>query len=131
MGTATTDDLGLFRAVDLQPGEYVVRATPTGPFQQPDRARPAGAGQFKIERLPPTDYLAIAVAGLPENGWVDLYVLSRLWAAATPFHLDEGEQQVLQLELSPHPGRADNPLAVVGWQALNPAPGGVDRLMVI
>ena len=65
--------------------------------------RPRQDGRFLIEMLPPADYLAIAVAGLPENAWVDPYVLDRLWSEATPFRLDHGAQQVLQLELSPTP----------------------------
>lgn len=40
MATASTDDLGLFRAVDLRPGEYVVKATPGGAIRRPDPERP-------------------------------------------------------------------------------------------
>jgi hypothetical protein len=65
--------------------------------------RPNQHGQFRLEQLPPADYLAIAMTGLRENVWADLVVLNRLWSNATPFRVDWGQQQVLQLELSPTP----------------------------
>ena len=65
--------------------------------------RPNQAGRFSITRLPPTDYLAIAVAGLRENAWTDPEVLNRLWSDATPFRIEHAEHHVLRLDLSPKP----------------------------
>ena len=53
--------------------------------------------------LPPADYLAIAVELLPAYAWRDPEVLERLWPLATPFRLDEGEQQALNLRLAQTP----------------------------
>lgn len=62
--------------------------------------QPNQHGQFRVEGLPPADYLAIAATGLRENAWADPEVLNRLWSDATPFRIDEGEQEML-----PHPSR--------------------------
>ena len=73
------------------------RLRPPSPFVQSARAEQTG--QYRIAALPPADYLAIAVESLPANAWRDPEILERLWPQATPFRLDEGEQQVLDLRL--------------------------------
>lgn len=65
--------------------------------------RPNQHGQFRVEGLPPADYLAIAVAGLRKNAWTDPEVLNRLWSGATPFRADDGEPEALQLRVGPAP----------------------------
>jgi beta-lactamase regulating signal transducer with metallopeptidase domain len=65
--------------------------------------RPLQDGSFRIDTLPPADYLAIAVEGLPQEAWSDPTVLDRLYPLATRFRLSEGEQRTLQLKLSPTP----------------------------
>jgi len=72
-----------------------------GPFIR--GIRPNHDGGFRIEGLPPIDYLVVAVAGLPQDAWVDPYVLERLWPDATSFRLEHGEQRLLQVELSSTP----------------------------
>ena len=72
------------------------------------RARDGG---YDINALPPADYLAIAVEALPPSARtdggpplpLDAELLERLWSQATPFRLDEGEQQVLNLCLARTP----------------------------
>ena len=103
---SVTDDRG--RAVS----DYAVvifpqnrdRLRPPSPFVRSVRAEQNGA--YRIETLPPADYLAIAVESLPAYAWRDPDVLERLWPRATPFRLDEGEHQVLNLRLARTPGRA-------------------------
>jgi hypothetical protein len=58
-------------------------------------------GQYRIAELPPADYRAIAVESLPWNAWTDPRVLDRLWSSSTLFHLGEGEQRTVNLQLSP------------------------------
>jgi hypothetical protein len=65
--------------------------------------RPLQDGSFRVEALPPADYLAIAVESLPQDAWIDPSVLDRLYPLATRFRLSEGEQRTLQLKLSPIP----------------------------
>ena len=68
-------------------------------------------GEYRIEGLPPADYLAIAVESLPPIARTDgrpslppeAEMLDRLWSQATPFRLDEGEQQALNLRLARTP----------------------------
>jgi hypothetical protein len=60
-------------------------------------------GSYRFDRLPPTDYLAAALVSLPWGAWTDTGLLERLQASATQFRLDDGEQQVLDLRLSPAP----------------------------
>ena len=60
-------------------------------------------GQFEFVALPPADYLVVAVDALPSSAWMDPEVLNRLRPVATRFRLDEGEQRVVSLTLSPTP----------------------------
>jgi hypothetical protein len=60
-------------------------------------------GQFEFVALPPGEYLAVALEALPSNAWMDPEVLARLRSVATHFTLDEGEQRVISLTLSPPP----------------------------
>ena len=78
------------------------RLRPPSPF-----VKTAGAGQdgrYRVDELPPGDYLAVALEQRPEPGMRNPEVLERLWPLATPFRLDEGEQQVLDLRLARTPG---------------------------
>jgi hypothetical protein len=59
-------------------------------------------GRFEIEALAP-DYRVVIVPSLPRDAWKDPVVLERLWPAATPVQLREGERQALELRLSPAP----------------------------
>jgi len=60
-------------------------------------------GQFEFVALAPAEYLVVAVDALPSNAWMDPEVLNRLRPVATRFRLDEGEQRVISLTLSPTP----------------------------
>ena len=60
-------------------------------------------GQFEFVALPPGEYFAVALEALPSNAWMDPEVLARLRSVATRFTLDEGEQRVISLTLSPQP----------------------------
>ena len=65
--------------------------------------RSARDGGFEFAGLPPGDYLAVAVENLPPQAWMNTDVLSRLRSLATSFRLDEGEEQVVSLRVSPAP----------------------------
>ena len=81
------------------------------PFPFLRRVRADQHGGYRVEGLPPADYLAVAVEPLPSNAYgvgqrllpPDPELLEGLWAQATPFHLAEGEQQVLHLRLARTP----------------------------
>ena len=60
-------------------------------------------GSFQFTDLPPTDYLVVAVPGLPSNAWVDPDVLRVLRPRATRLRPRAGEHRTLGLELSPTP----------------------------
>jgi hypothetical protein len=60
-------------------------------------------GQFQMRGLPPAEYLTVATEKLPFMAWMDPDVLNRLRPLATRFHLDESEEQVISLRLSPSP----------------------------
>ena len=60
-------------------------------------------GHFRLPKLPPAAYLAVAVSDLEDGGWTDPAVLDSLRGPATPFILDEGETQALSLGVSPRP----------------------------
>jgi len=60
-------------------------------------------GGFELAGLPPDDYLAVAVEGLPALAWMNPDVLNRLRPLATRFRLDEGEERVVILRPSPVP----------------------------
>jgi beta-lactamase regulating signal transducer with metallopeptidase domain len=65
--------------------------------------RSARDGGFEFAGLPPGDYLAVAMENLPPQAWRNTDVLSRLRPLATSFRLDEGEEQVVSLRVSPAP----------------------------
>ncbi len=83
--------------------------TSPSPFVQRVRADQNGA--YRIEGLPPANYLAVAIQPLPPNPRdvrqrplpPDAELLELLWPQATPFRLDEGEQQVFNLRLARTP----------------------------
>ena len=60
-------------------------------------------GGFELTGLPPGDYLAVAIENLPLRAWMNSDVLNRLRPLATPFRLDEGEDHVVSLRVSPAP----------------------------
>jgi hypothetical protein len=63
-------------------------------------ARPDQNGQFKIEKLPPANYLAAALEYLDEGDAADPDFLGSLRDAATKFSLVEGETKSLSLKLA-------------------------------
>ena len=65
--------------------------------------QPRHDGTYRVEGLPPGDYLAIAVESILQHAWHDAKVLERLWSRATSFHLDEGERKTLDLRLERMP----------------------------
>jgi hypothetical protein len=64
-------------------------------------------GQFRIETVPPGNYLAVAVAGLPMNAWTHPGVLSHLQATAEPLRVDEGQRLTIAIRASPTPDGLD------------------------
>ena len=60
-------------------------------------------GGFELTGLPPGDYLAVAIETLPALAWMNPDVLNRLRPLATRFSLDEGEERVVALRISPAP----------------------------
>jgi hypothetical protein len=60
-------------------------------------------GGFEVTGLPPGDYLAVAIENLPALAWMNPDVLNRLRPLATRFHLEEGNEHVLSLRISPAP----------------------------
>jgi hypothetical protein len=78
------------------------RLRPPSPFVKTDGS--GEDGLYRVDELPPGDYLAVALEQRPEPGMRNPEVLERLWPLATPFRLDEGEQQVLDLRLARTPG---------------------------
>jgi hypothetical protein len=63
-------------------------------------ARPDQNGQFKIEKLPAGNYLAIALDYLEEGDSSDPDFLARVRDAATKFGLGDGESKTLSLKLA-------------------------------
>ena len=91
--------------------ENPARWIPPTPFVRGVRARQGG---YRIDGLPPADYLAVAVDALPPSlrwagssntrlDWREPDFLQAMWGAATRFRLDEGEQQTLDLRLARTP----------------------------
>src|SRR5439155_1279648 len=64
-------------------------------------------GQFRIEAVPPGEYLAVAVAGLPMNAWTNRDVLSRLQADAERLRVAEGQRLTIAIRASPMPDGLD------------------------
>ena len=63
-------------------------------------ARPDQNGEFKAEKLPPGNYLALALDYLDESDASDPDVLARFRDLATRFSLGEGETKALALKLT-------------------------------
>ena len=63
-------------------------------------ARPNQDGRFKVQRLPPADYLCIALPVVQGSEWQDPEFLERLVREATPFTLAAGESRTLDLKLT-------------------------------
>ena len=74
---------------------------PPAPFVH--AMRPGQDGQYRIQALPPADYLAVAVESLPQFSWADVEVLAQLWPHATRFRLDDGSHVTVNLRLSRTP----------------------------
>jgi hypothetical protein len=64
-------------------------------------------GQFRMEIVPPGDYLAVAVAGLPMNAWTNADVLERLRAGAEPLRVAEGQRLTIAIRASRAPDGFD------------------------
>jgi hypothetical protein len=62
--------------------------------------RPDQQGRFKIQGLPPGQYLAIAVGYLQPGEVRDPDLIEAWRKGATPFTLSEGETRVIDLRLS-------------------------------
>ena len=60
-------------------------------------------GGFELKGLPPGDHLAVAIENLRPQAWMNTEVLNRLRSLATRFSLDEGEEHVVSLRVSPPP----------------------------
>ncbi len=81
--------------------EHRARWVPPSPFVS--GTRPGRNGRYRVQELPPADYLAVAVESLPDHAWADSEVLDQLWSQATRFRLDEGSQVTLNLRLARTP----------------------------
>ena len=64
-------------------------------------ARSNSAGQFRIDRVPPGEYRAVAVAALPVNAWQNPKVLERLLTGAEQIRIGEGQQLTISIRASP------------------------------
>ena len=62
--------------------------------------RPGHDGAYRIEDLPPANYMAIALDSIPPDAWTNADVLERLWSMSTPFRVNDGERRVINLRLS-------------------------------
>jgi hypothetical protein len=84
-------------AVIVFPEDRQRRTAPMNRFVTSTRA--GADGTFKIEALPPGNYLAVAVDTLVDGDWADPENLEQLAARATKFSLGEGELRTLTLRL--------------------------------
>lgn len=71
-----------------------------GPTRYTRTARPDQNGRFKVNGLPPGDYLAVAVEYIEPGSWGDPDILERLRPKAASFSLREGETKAIDLRLS-------------------------------
>ena len=67
--------------------------------------RSGQGGQFRVEGLPSSEYMAVALESLPFIAWMDPQVLESLRPSAAQFRLGEGDQRTLTLRESPQPER--------------------------
>ena len=72
-------------------------------FRRTRVARPDQQGRFRVEHLPPGDYLAAAVVDVDMQEVFEPDVLERLRRGAKPFRLREGDTATLSLTLAPVP----------------------------
>lgn len=66
-------------------------------------ARPDQEGRFDVRKLPPENYLVVAVPFIRGNEWEDPEFLERVRGDATPVLLLEGERRALDLILKRFP----------------------------
>jgi beta-lactamase regulating signal transducer with metallopeptidase domain len=79
-------------------------------------ARSNNAGQFRVDVVPPGEYLTVALAGLPVNAWQDPAVLERLERSAERIRVIEGQRLTISIRASPTPeglGAVRQPAAIV------------------
>ncbi len=62
-------------------------------------ARPNQDGRFKVSRLPPADFLAVALPTVQGTEWQDPEFLDQLVREATPFGIASGEAKTVELKL--------------------------------
>jgi hypothetical protein len=64
-------------------------------------ARPDQQGRYQVKGLPPGQYVAAAFESLSRDGHYNPAFQKRMRAAATAFGVTEGQQLVLDLQLTP------------------------------
>lgn len=62
--------------------------------------RPNQDGRFTIRALPPEQYRIVALPTVQESEWQDPEFLEKIWYAATPITVGEGENKVVDLKLT-------------------------------
>ena len=62
-------------------------------------ARPDQQGNYRIEGLPPGEYLAVALEYVEEGTWNDAAFIESLRPHGEPFTLTEGEARTVTLKL--------------------------------
>jgi hypothetical protein len=86
--------------------EYEVQVFPQDreklapPWRRMRSVKPDQQGIFKVEGLPPGDYLAIAMLEIDDEQRFEPEYLERLRAQATSFAIAEGETKTLALKLA-------------------------------
>ncbi len=82
----------------------IVFAADTAKWPFPSRfvrlARPSQDGRYKLQGLPPADYLAVALPAIQGTEWQDPEFLERLRPMAKALTLSEGEARTLDLKLT-------------------------------
>ena len=63
-------------------------------------ARPDQDGRFQVKRLPPGDYLAVALDYVQQGEWADPTFLERIKSAGTAFSLAWGQTRTLELKVT-------------------------------
>jgi hypothetical protein len=88
--------------------DYAVVIFPSDPTKWTGRSRfvvmtrPTQEGRF-LARLPPEDYLAVALPSVGQYEWADPEFLQQLRPLATSFALQEGESKTIVLKLQKRP----------------------------
>jgi hypothetical protein len=89
--------------------EYAVVIFSSDPTKWVDRsrfvamARSGQQGRYDMGKLPPDDYLAIALPSVNGTEWMDPEFLQTIRPLATSFSLHEGESKTLELKLKRRP----------------------------